>query len=393
MERRWRAFAEFIVRPRRPSCWASVVAISARLAVLGIPQLEFATGQDSYLNDDEQTAIDNVEYQDLFGGQAMLTLFTMDEGTTVVDLFTPDNIDQIEAMTDGHPRRPTTSPRSSRPSRPCSGPPTSSKGARPAWPPGSCSRPIEREDDPEAAATRTSRHAGHGRTTRRRRRADLRQSRLRRVPPRRQRRATSARHSDRSSRSRPASSPRSRTPPTPAWSCAWAATSSIEEEGAAAAGRRWTRPTAATFDNATDLDDRRAGAAQGHQRLPPGRHAHPRRPGRADHGRRPARSPSACAGDSCRSAVVLVGVLWAFAIFGLVGLRLSLVTISGLPILIGLGIDFAIQVQNRVHEELQLQPQRQAVPGDDGPHRPAVADRHDRRRAWPSWPCSSPGCP
>ena len=49
---------------------------------------------------------------------------------------------------------------------------------------------------------------------------------------------------------------------------------------------------------------------------------------------------------------MLVGVLWAFAIFGLVGLRLSLVTISGLPILIGLGIDFAIQVQNRVHEEL-----------------------------------------
>ena len=46
----------------------------------GITQLEFATGQDSYLNKDEQVYKDSVAYQDLFGGQAMLTLVTMDEG-------------------------------------------------------------------------------------------------------------------------------------------------------------------------------------------------------------------------------------------------------------------------------------------------------------------------
>lgn len=51
---------------------------------------------------------------------------------------------------------------------------------------------------------------------------------------------------------------------------------------------------------------------------------------------------------------VLVGVIWAFAILGLVNVDLSLVTISGLPILIGLGIDFAIQIQNRVEEEVVL---------------------------------------
>ncbi|MDW3215418.1 MAG: MMPL family transporter [Ilumatobacteraceae bacterium] len=51
---------------------------------------------------------------------------------------------------------------------------------------------------------------------------------------------------------------------------------------------------------------------------------------------------------------VLIGVLWTFSILGLIGIDLSLVTISGLPILIGLGIDFAIQIHNRVEEEQVL---------------------------------------
>ena len=51
---------------------------------------------------------------------------------------------------------------------------------------------------------------------------------------------------------------------------------------------------------------------------------------------------------------VLVGVVWTFSLLGWIGIDLSLVTISGLPILIGLGIDFAIQVHNRVEEEVVL---------------------------------------
>ncbi len=51
---------------------------------------------------------------------------------------------------------------------------------------------------------------------------------------------------------------------------------------------------------------------------------------------------------------VIIGVAWAFSILGLIGINLSLVTISGLPILIGLGIDFAIQIHNRVEEEVVL---------------------------------------
>src|SRR5690606_7724434 len=42
-------------------------------------------------------------------------------------------------------------------------------------------------------------------------------------------------------------------------------------------------------------------------------------------------------------AVVLVGVIWAFGLAGWIGIPLSIVTISGLPILLGIGIDFAVQ--------------------------------------------------
>lgn len=65
---------------------------------LGATKLDFATGQDSYLNKDEQVYKDNVAYQDLFGGQAMLTLFTMEGGRDVVDLFTPENIEHMQQV-------------------------------------------------------------------------------------------------------------------------------------------------------------------------------------------------------------------------------------------------------------------------------------------------------
>ncbi len=51
---------------------------------------------------------------------------------------------------------------------------------------------------------------------------------------------------------------------------------------------------------------------------------------------------------------VIIAVGWTFSLLGFLGIDLSLVTISGLPILIGIGVDFAIQVQNRVEEEVVL---------------------------------------
>ncbi|MFI5041278.1 MAG: RND family transporter [Acidimicrobiales bacterium] len=53
-------------------------------------------------------------------------------------------------------------------------------------------------------------------------------------------------------------------------------------------------------------------------------------------------------------AVVIIGVIWAFGVFGFFSIPLSLVTISGLPILIGLGIDFSIQMHNRIEEEVVI---------------------------------------
>jgi len=48
---------------------------------------------------------------------------------------------------------------------------------------------------------------------------------------------------------------------------------------------------------------------------------------------------------------VLVGCVAAFGLMGFAGIPLTMVTISGLPILIGLGVDFAVQVHSRIEEE------------------------------------------
>ena len=81
---------------------AGMVAIIGLLVTLvlgfGATKLQFATGQDSYLNKDDQVFKDNVEYQDLFGGQAVLVLFTMNEGKTIGDLMSPANQAEMDKM-------------------------------------------------------------------------------------------------------------------------------------------------------------------------------------------------------------------------------------------------------------------------------------------------------
>jgi hydrophobe/amphiphile efflux-3 (HAE3) family protein len=79
----------------------SVVGLLVTVALgIGITRLDFATGQDSYLNKDDQVYKDNVEYQNLFGGQAMLTVVTMDPGHTVDELFTEDAEQQFTLLHD-----------------------------------------------------------------------------------------------------------------------------------------------------------------------------------------------------------------------------------------------------------------------------------------------------
>ena len=75
----------------------SVIGLLVTLVLgFGITKLDFATGQDSYLNKGDQVYKDNVAYQDLFGGQAMLTVITMDDGHTVDELFTAENREQLQ---------------------------------------------------------------------------------------------------------------------------------------------------------------------------------------------------------------------------------------------------------------------------------------------------------
>ncbi len=51
-------------------------------------------------------------------------------------------------------------------------------------------------------------------------------------------------------------------------------------------------------------------------------------------------------------AVVLIGVVWAFGMAGWIGIPLSIVTIAGLPVMLGVGIDYAIQMHARIEEEV-----------------------------------------
>jgi uncharacterized protein len=51
--------------------------------------------------------------------------------------------------------------------------------------------------------------------------------------------------------------------------------------------------------------------------------------------------------------VVLLGIVYTFGAMGYIGIPLSMVSMAAFPILIGVGIDYAIQFHNRLEEELQ----------------------------------------
>jgi len=81
--------------------WITVMVIGGVLTVglgYGITKLQFSTSQGNYLNKTDQVYKDNVAYQNLFGGQAMVSLVTMNEGHKVAELFTPEGIAQWQAV-------------------------------------------------------------------------------------------------------------------------------------------------------------------------------------------------------------------------------------------------------------------------------------------------------
>jgi uncharacterized protein len=80
---------------------AAVLVITAVVTVAlapGVAQLEFATGQDSYLDRDSQIAVDNRSYQGLFGGETVIVLLTAQEGHDVGELMAPANAERLAAI-------------------------------------------------------------------------------------------------------------------------------------------------------------------------------------------------------------------------------------------------------------------------------------------------------
>ena len=52
--------------------------------------------------------------------------------------------------------------------------------------------------------------------------------------------------------------------------------------------------------------------------------------------------------------IVVIGIVWAFGAAGYLGIPLTIVTIAGLPVMLGIGIDYAIQMHARIEEEVVI---------------------------------------
>ena len=85
--------------------WSAVAVIVVAITVvlgIGATKVEFATGQDSYLNPDSQTAIDNREFQGKFGGETVILLFSgTDDSADVSQLFEGENLRTLGEITEG----------------------------------------------------------------------------------------------------------------------------------------------------------------------------------------------------------------------------------------------------------------------------------------------------
>lgn len=90
---RWRSIGHTI--SRRTGRTLAVVLVITAVLVVGLQRLDFATGQDSYIDPSSQVAKDNERYQTLFGGENMVVLFTAAPDASIVDLFGPANIAQF----------------------------------------------------------------------------------------------------------------------------------------------------------------------------------------------------------------------------------------------------------------------------------------------------------
>lgn len=327
-----------------------VAAVTA-LATVGLARLDFATGQDSYIDPASTVAIDNARYQSLFGGENMVVLFTVPEGRTVVDLFTPATIAQLDEVERSLDASPTVQAVVS--------PVTLLTWTQDLITSGTASeilaRTIEREPDPAAQE---------------RRRTDAVITTLRLGAAGEQSFANPewvrflvfgndgfSLDADGALVAPPAEELVVRTALRAfvpdarhaVFAAVLVGNASLDDLAAgsaavqdALAGRDFGEATVTITGTPTFLTDINEYLQGGMLTL-----------------------GAIAVGVMVVILLVafrvrwrllplagmVVGVLWGFGAFGATGTMLSLVTIAGLPILIGLGIEFAIQVQNRVEEE------------------------------------------
>jgi uncharacterized protein len=344
VERFWRFIA---VELGKRAGLVSVIGLLVTLILgFGITQLEFSTGQDSYLNKSDTVYKDNVAYQRLFGGQAMLTLVSMEKGHTVNELFTPENQAKWRAVEDEIRRAEgvvgVISPRtvlefSDRLVQSPSGDPTQSVAGR------ALVNATAREPSPEGQAARNADAA-------------VTLQRLNAVPQ------------------------EQRTLDNPAWVdflvhdnrggirralgtfiiddthaqmvTRLVGNASITTEGAAsdkvvAAGDRLK------FDNASDITTGAPVLLQDINNYLTG--------GMLTLGAIAVAIMVVILlvlfdvrWRLLPLAVILIGIVWAFGLAGYLGIPLTIVTIAGLPVMLGIGIDYAIQMHARVEEEVVI---------------------------------------
>lgn len=355
-----------------------VAAITLALVAFGASQLEFATSQDSYLNSDEQIAIDNERYQELFGGQAMVTLWTARGDRNVVDFFTEENIAELERAE----RRLRASDRFKGIITPLTALAWTERLITPRDPATGRLR-LDANGDPvyttpadvlsSAASTMlldaTARANAAGDTASAQARTASSLETLRRLGE-----ASAGGTSlenrdwvefllvDNEGLIRKSLRPFFPTPPgvepklenvkSTQMLVRLQGNQSIDDEGddarfveAVMDGTEWEGFDRVTTGAPILLDDLNNYL----------------RGGMATLGAIAVLIMLVVLWFVFRVrwrllslGVVLLGVLWAFSILGLIGIPLAIVTISGLPILIGIGVDFAIQVHNRVEEEVVL---------------------------------------
>ncbi len=65
---------------------------------LGVSRLTFSTGNSDYLNKNDPAWLGNQQYSSLFGGDPIAVLFTMDRGKNVDDLLTPANQAEMDRI-------------------------------------------------------------------------------------------------------------------------------------------------------------------------------------------------------------------------------------------------------------------------------------------------------